>query len=539
MLSTRIQGAVSHANPVFGQKTASSAKLAAEPALTAGIPTEAPSAMELPRFSGARYVPGKGMVPDYSIPVTESSVRNKFTREFKRAPQGLYYAPGRFCVFSSHTDYNGGHVLAAGHTKGTFAAAARRTDRIIQVYTMNARQNNQRETVSINLDQPAGRKGNWGDFIQFTALQIEQELKKQGLPMRGANIVIGSDIDIGSGVSASAALENVIALALMDLYGKPVETTQERITLSRNSQLAEHAAGNPCGYLDQASSALAEDGKMLLMSCRNPDGPEGLKQIEINLPEDKTFLLINTNKTHQLRGSGDEESPYAKRRRVCEEALAILKELPEYASKQVLCDFKPSDLRKHKALLESRDTTPEKTMYKWALHAVTEDQRTMKGARALAKGNYEEVGRLMKQSHNSSRDLYGISCPELEVIQRFVVQQPGVYGAQVIGGGFGGNILAFIDKTKATDLKYQVKRRYQRVFPNLEPSFTETRPSAGARVLWGEEGSRPAQPKSPEANPAEKPAEPKDQPKPPAADESQPPSTLRDALDDGSWDGYL
>lgn len=435
-----------------------------------------PSLTRPVRFSG--WIPPRvGVKPEISIQTMQAAFKFEYSQ---RQPEAIYFAPGRFTLLSSDTESFGGYVLAGAHPQGAYAAIQPREDAQIRVYTMNTQKGPDRLTVYLNHASDSSWD-DWRDYATMTVREVQRALHDRGIPlMKGADIVVGSDVDLGAAAASSTALSNVLALALLESNGVSVNSTDERLKLAEISRRVERQVGKTDSYTDPLASALAEEGKLLLIKGGDSEAvqPGRIRALDLKLPDDKTFLLIYTGKTEKNRAS----SAASLRHKSNADALKVLQEQPAFKNCKSLCDIAPSELKQHRTRLSASDPN----LFRWAFHAVTENHRTRKGARLLKQGRWEALGRLMNQSHLSSRNNYGVSSPELEVAFHTVNRIPGVYGAQLIGPGLGGNLLVLLDKSAVEEVKSQVKARFERVFVDspLKPTFTELRGGSGPRRIW-------------------------------------------------------
>ncbi|MBX5480890.1 MAG: galactokinase [Myxococcaceae bacterium] len=379
-------------------------------------------------------------------------VETAFWHRYGERPR-LFCAPGRVNLIGEHTDYNDGFVLPMAIDRSTWVAATPRADRRVELHSLNLH-----ARAHFDLDGPAGKQSHqWSAYVEG----IARVLDKWGARPKGANLVIATDIPLGAGLSSSAALEIAAGLALLSVSG---HEEVDRVQLARAGQKAEHDyVGTKCGIMDQYVSAMARVDHALLIDCRSLDA----KQIPMKLT-DHALLILDTGVKHELATSA-----YNQRRAECEEGTRLLRRaLPNI---RALRDVTPKDLEQHEHLLPD-------PIRRRVRHVVHENERTLRASRALKEGNLTEVGRLMAESHQSLRDDYEVSCPELDTLVEAVTGQPGVIGSRMTGGGFGGSTITIVRKdavesviAKATELFAQ---RHQR-----DPRALLTTAAAGAREL--------------------------------------------------------
>ncbi|HEX6277884.1 MAG TPA: galactokinase [Polyangiaceae bacterium] len=355
-------------------------------------------------------------------------LKSEFVRRFS-APPRLFSAPGRVNLIGEHTDYNDGFVLPMAIERRTVVAASPRDDRRIVAFSVGLA-----DTFELDLDRPgARRRGIWGDFVEGTA----RALLARGVAVNGANLVIDSDVPRGAGLSASAALETSVGLALASL-ASPAEL--DRVTLAKAGQAAEHEyVGTLCGIMDQYIAALGVARHALLVDCRSLEA----RRVPLDL-RGKKLVVCDTTVKHDLASSA-----YNERRAECEEAVRLLRSvLPDIAA---LRDVDVATFERHASLLPA-------TVRRRARHVVTENARTLRAVEALTSGDFEEFGRLMHASHVSLRDDYEVSCPELDLAVDEALALPGVFGARMTGGGFGGCAIALVANEAAGALIERVSK---------------------------------------------------------------------------------
>ncbi|MDC3960618.1 galactokinase [Polyangium jinanense] len=385
-----------------------------------------------------------------------ANLRSRFHARFgARTPAPrAFFAPGRVNLIGEHTDYNDGFVLPVALELGITLIAAPRDDRRIRVYSQDLDQ-----TAEIDLDRPGtGNSGQWVDYIEGVAHMVDARIQR----IRGADLLVAGDVPWGAGLSSSAALEIGTGFALLSLAG----ATVDRVALALAGQAAEHTfVGTRCGIMDQRVSACARAGSALLVDCRS------LAAEAVPLPSGPVAILVtDTRKKHALA-----TSEYNTRRAECERGVALLQSaLPDI---RALRDVTEAAFAEHASLL------PEPILRR-VRHVVTENARTQSAADALRLGDIAAVGASFLASHRSLQHDYEVSCPELDALVDLAVAQPGVYGARMTGGGFGGSTVSLVDESALDAVMAAVRDAYQRRF-GVEPSFLVTRGGAGARELDG------------------------------------------------------
>ena len=396
-----------------------------------------------------------------------SGAAGLFRARFGGAPDGVWLAPGRANLMGEHTDYNEGFVLPFALSQATTAAAARRTDGRLLLCSRQEPD----AVVEIALDGLApGAVTGWGAYPAGVAWA----LRSAGYQVPGACIAIDSDVPAGAGLSSSAALECATALALTELDGVLVP----RGELTAIARRAENEfVGVPSGIMDQSASLLSQAGHALLLDCRSLDRSQ--------VPFDPAaagsrLLLINTRARHDLSDGG-----YGRRRAECEEAARLL------------------GISSLRDLTDAGDTArlADPVLRRRARHVVTDNQRVLqvtgllrgspvdlrgspvdlRGSPGDRRDTYREIGRLLTQAHASLRDDFEISWPEADAAVEAALAA-GALGARMMGGGFGGCVLALVPETASGPVRGAVSEAYAR-HGWTAPEFLDAAPSDHARRL--------------------------------------------------------
>jgi galactokinase len=374
----------------------------------------------------------------------------KFRTRFG-GPAAIFRAPGRVNLIGEHTDYNDGFVFPAAIGFYCWVAIAPRNDRRLALYSENFD-----EAVEANLDElKIQATGKWVDYPLGVAWALEQA----GYALHGANIYILGEVPLGAGLSSSAAVEVSTALALMDVAQRTILTKK----LALLCQKAENEfVGARCGIMDQFVCCHGREGSALLLDCRSLDFRA------VRLPSTVHLVICNTMVQHK-HGSGE----YNVRRGECESAVRQLsRALPEI---RALRDVSLAELDNHRGLLSE-------TVYKRCRHVITENARAVQAATALETGHLEVLREVMADSHRSLRDDYEVSCPELDVMVELASRQPGVFGARMTGGGFGGCTINLVSAAKSGEFRRQVGAEYEAA-TSLKPNIYVCDASQGAEMV--------------------------------------------------------
>lgn len=363
----------------------------------------------------------------------------------------VFSAPGRVNLIGEHTDYNDGFVLPIAIESRTYVVGVPRADRVVNVRSLNSE-----GEFSFNLDHAGGRpRGSWVDYIEGTV----QAMRARGFSIGGADLLLASGIPAGAGLSSSAALEMAVGYALARLSG-PGEPDLVQLALS--GQAAENDwVGARCGIMDQLVSACARAGSALLIDCLS------LERTLVPLDLGSACVLIcDTQVKHELAASA-----YNVRREQCEQGVELLRaSLPRIRS---LRDVSPAQLVRYEGDL------PE-LIARRCRHVIHENERTLRAAQALSAGNLQGFGDLMCASHCSLRDDYEVSSPELDAAVEAAMAQPGVYGARMTGGGFGGCTVTLLETAAVDRVSEAIALRLRQQFARA-PMLFVSRACEGVR----------------------------------------------------------
>lgn len=387
----------------------------------------------------------------------KKAVLENFEKAYgKKENVKAYFAPGRVNLIGEHTDYNGGHVFPCALTIGTYAAAAKRDDRMIQLFSLNQ---DKVGVVSFCLDDtiaPSESAG-WTNYPMGVVWAFE----KRGMKLdTGFDIVIYGNIPNGSGLSSSASLEVLTGFVLRDLYGFEV-TNQELALIGQYSE--NNFNGCNCGIMDQFAVAMGQENSAIFLDTADLS----FEYAPIKL-EGAKIIVTNTNKKHKLT-----DSQYNARRSMCEEALSILQKKLDIKG---LGDLSIEEFEANKALLTDPD------MQKKAKHAVYENQRTIEAVKALKDGDLEHFGKLMRQSHESLRDDYDVTGIELDTLAEEAWKVPGVIGSRMTGGGFGGCTVSIVKDEAIDNFKKTVGENYKNKI-GYEATFYTVEIGGGPEVI--------------------------------------------------------
>ncbi len=391
-------------------------------------------------------------VPNMPNPLIERT-KDEFLRIFGGKPEVAVMAPGRVNLIGEHTDYNEGFVLPAAVDRGTALAGEARDDRKVVLYSADYRQQAEFSLDSLFPD-PARR---WADYVKGVA----DQLQRGGFHLKGFRAVLKGDLPRGAGLSSSASLEVAAAVFFQKTSGLSIPDLE----LVKAAQAAENAfVGVQCGIMDPFASHLGKAGRALFLDCRS------LEHQWAPVPPGWTLAVCDSGVERTLAGSA-----YNERRRQCEEGVrALAVGIPHAKS---LRDISLCDIEKHGNLLGP-------VVLRRCRHVVSENQRVLDMVEALKDGRLERVKVLMEESHESLRDDYGVSCPELDLLVELARNQPGLSGSRMTGAGFGGCTLHLVKDGAWEAFKAVMQEGYEKK-TGIKPGVYAFRAADGAKILNG------------------------------------------------------
>lgn len=375
--------------------------------------------------------------------------------EYGQGPNIIAQAPGRVNLIGEHTDYNEGFVLPMAIDYYVRVALSRRKDQHLRFFSADFK--DRKRTSLSNLRYK--KEDRWANYPKG----IISVLLNRGYDIGGLSFTVMGNIPIAVGLSSSAALEVATAYAVQKLLGVEISGPE----LARLAQDAENSfVGVQCGIMDQFVSRMAQAGSAMFIDTRSME----YRHIPINLQTVK-ILITNSSVPRNLV-----DSEYNQRRAECEKCVSLLS---ARKSGRSLRDYNAADLR------DSMGLIPETTR-KRCLHVVEENERVREAEGALKKNDIVSFGKLMNRSHESLRDQYEASCPELDWLVKRAWETEGVYGSRMTGAGFGGCTVTLIEE-KAIP-KYEARlEAYEKIF-SFKPETFVCRPADGARIVFQQDG---------------------------------------------------
>ncbi|MFI7414983.1 galactokinase [Streptomyces sp. NPDC049627] len=382
---------------------------------------------------------------------TSAAVAERFRELYGAEPEGVWAAPGRVNLIGEHTDYNDGFVMPFALPHTAVAAVSRRTDGVLRLHSSDI----EGGVVELRVDDLAPESDRaWTAYPSGVVWALHQA----GHAVTGADIHLASTVPAGAGLSSSAALEVVVALALNDLYDLGLKGWQ----LARLCQRAENVyVGAPVGIMDQTASACCEAGHALFLDTRDLSQ----KQIPFDLAALGLRLLVVDTQVKHSHSEGE----YGKRRAGCEKGAALL-------GVDALRDIAYDDLD---AALERLGD--EEEVRRLVRHIVTEDERVERVVSLLESGETRSIGPVLTQGHASLRDDFRISCPELDLVVDTALAS-GALGARMTGGGFGGSAIVLAEAADVETITKAVEEAFASA-GFTAPRVFEAVPAAGARRL--------------------------------------------------------
>jgi galactokinase len=358
-----------------------------------------------------------------------AGLMERFQHYFGSIPR-VYQAPGRVNLIGEHTDYNDGFVMPAAIGFYTWIAVAPRPDRKLVI-----RSENFDEQVEFDLnDLPQHANGHWSDY----AVGVARMVLGFGKGVPGTNLLALGDVPQGAGLSSSASFEVAVGYALFDAAGEEVE----RKNLALLCQKAENEfVGARCGIMDQFVSSYGKREHALLLDCRS------LEYRLLRLRENVRLVICNTLVRHNLA-----KGEYNERRAECEAGARYFAE--HVPGVKALRDVTPEVFEDHQGKL------PDKVMRR-CRHVIGENGRVLRAAESLDRGDLNQFGNLMRQSHQSLRDDFEVSCAELDLMVELVDKVEGVYGARMTGGGFGGCTINLVRADCVAEFQQLVSAGYE------------------------------------------------------------------------------
>jgi galactokinase len=373
----------------------------------------------------------------------------RFAQLFSARPEVLSSAPGRINLVGEHTDYNDGYVLpAAIHLRDRFLAS-RRPDQTVRVWAQDF---NKVEDFALDHITPS-EQNKWVNYVKG----IFWVLRQNGYRLGGVNALVGGEVPLEAGLSSSAALEVSVIKGLDTLFGLGLEPR----SMARLAQKAENDfVGVKCGLMDQFIAVFGRRDRALFLDCETLE----FELLPLNLGEHGLGILVYDTRVRRKLAA----SEYNRRRQEAAEALGILKT-------HKIASYKEANL----ALLEAARADLSSVQFRRARHVISENLRVRRAVEALKADDFPALGNLLYSSHESLRDDYEVSCPELDLLYNIGREFTGCLGARLVGAGFGGSGIALLEKSRTADFRGTMQAEAAaKGFP--EPRFYEVSIGGGA-----------------------------------------------------------
>ncbi len=399
----------------------------------------------------AAYFRGHSVLSFTPHEKTVKAFRERFASD---AQPELYRAPGRVNLIGEHTDYNLGYVFPIALEMACYAAIAPSNSGNLRVYSSNFEDDLVIPVAGIANAQP---RGDWTDYV----VGVARELVRENVTVGGADMFIQSEVPVGSGLSSSAALEVSTAVALLG------SQHLKQLEIALLAQRAESQfAGMPCGIMDQYASVFGKEGAAMQIDCRS------LEHEYVPLPDDVAIVAVNSMVKHELGSSA-----YRERVAECKAALEAIQAIDDEVKS--LRDVSPEFFVK---VQENIPALPRQR----ARHVVYETDRVVQFAAAARSRDLQQMGKLFVASHRSMQYDYEISCEEIDFLVDAAIKLPGVYGARMTGGGFGGCTVNLVDPSQVAAFASALAGAYEDRY-GKRPAFYDCKPAAGAgRIEFSE-----------------------------------------------------
>lgn len=369
-----------------------------------------------------------------------------------------YFAPGRVNLIGEFTDYNGGHVFPCALSMGNYGVARKRDDRKIRIFNMTWPETGVRENSMDEL------KPNDNGLYYDYQHGVVWAMLKDGIDIPcGYDMVMAGDLPAGSGLSASASIEELAAVIVKDLNDLPIDM----IKCALYGQVSENEYnGSNSGIMDQFASAMGKEGHAIFLDTADLS----YQYVPLNMKNEK-IVITNSKVKHNLTENSYDS--YNQRRKETEEALADLQKVIDI---KALCELDEEGFDKN------ADAIKSEVCRKRAKHAVYENRRTIKAVSVLQEGDLEAFGKLMNEAHISVSQDFGASCKELDILVEEAWKLEGVIGSRMTGGGFGGCTVSIVKNENVDDFTDKLGKIYKER-TGIDAEFYIAEASDGARRI--------------------------------------------------------
>lgn len=381
----------------------------------------------------------------------QQSAKALFLQHFHSDASLTVYAPGRVNIIGEHTDYNDGFVMPCAINYGTAISGRKRDDSLFKVYAGDLQQWDE-----FDLSQPicANPDKKWTGYVRGVVKFIQQRCPEFKC---GADLVISGNVPLSAGLSSSASLEVAVGKFCQQLGNLPLTPTDIALI---GQQAENQFVGCQCGNMDQLISALGQKDHLLMIDCRT------LQTTPTPVPPNVAVMIVNSHVKHDLVAG-----EYNTRRQQCEAAA-------KFFGVKALRDVSLAEFQQKEAELTALDAEVAKR----ARHVISENQRVLDAVLALQQGDLPRLGELMGQSHDSMRDDFEITVPQIDYLVELAQLAIGkTGGARMTGGGFGGCIVAVAPVEKVDAVRQIIAQNYEKQ-TGLKEDFYVCTASQGAAV---------------------------------------------------------
>ena len=372
----------------------------------------------------------------------------------------LAMAPGRVNLIGEYTDFNDGYVMPMTVDRGIYIAVRKRTDKRVRVASVRYD-----ELVEYDLEQfTAAKPGSWSSYV----LGVVKELRLRGLIDTGFELVVDGNLNLGAGLSSSAALEVATAVSLQQIFGFEMNAVE----MVRLCQHVEHHYANVlCGIMDQFACGIGRRDHALFLDCRSLE----YDNVPVALG-DYRIVIVSSEVERSLASSA-----YNTRRAQCQEAVEHFRQYDTSVSALRDVSFR---------MFEDYGDELSPVVHRRCKHVVAENQRVLDAVVALKTGELSVFGELMNESHRSLRDDFEVSCPELDLLVKLSLDTDGVLGSRMTGAGFGGCTVSLVHRDAVERLEDRLNKDYTARF-NLTPGIFVLEGNLEAGALKARKRPRP------------------------------------------------
>lgn len=379
-------------------------------------------------------------------------LQQEFNKLYTKTPDKIYFSPGRVNLIGEHIDHNGGLVMPCAINTGTYLLISFNNENVLRLQSLNFDET--LDTPIKNEYQKIGK--NWFNY----PLGVVNSFLKDKHQLTGLDMLYYGDMPIGASLSSSASIEIVTAFALNEIFN----AGYTKLDLVKMCKAVENDfIGLNSGIMDQFAVAFGQKDKAVLIDCNKLT----YEPVNCDLKEYE-LAIINTNKPRKL-----EESQYNARAQDCQDALKMLK---KDLNITYLCDIDTTTFNDYKNLITGKNAL------KRAQHVIEENDRVKTATIALNNSDIEQFGKLMYASHYSLRDLYEVSCKELDTIVEYCETNTNVAGARMTGAGFGGCAIALVKQNEFKNFNNEIIAHYTNKI-GYAPSVYKTVISDGVKVI--------------------------------------------------------